>query len=374
MRAEARVARHLDTPVGDGQGMMRVGIDTCFQSLLLRLVADQQDVSFVEDKFNRIFREMEDYFYGDTLRRRIVAPLTDFTMGGETIALEDGFSIKRLSLAEREEFASRSVMFPLTPLDSHGPTGWEEFAIEFCAEVPKIIGQHIRPGSGQGLFEIATEKCDEAIAGLRLYKLGGVSYNSIKLEVIAWEPFAFGGFILKPAVVSIGPRYELTADEIPAFEDFWGNFRRQRGRKRRRQDLALRRFNLAYERALPEDRLIDYAIALEALLLKGDEQQELSYRLALRGSALLGENPDARLEIFSRLRTAYSTRSNIVHGGSPPARVSVGSTCITLYRFVEEIGNDVRSVLKKLLALTDRVEEDEVMRRLDEGIARGDRP
>src|SRR5712692_10118443 len=183
MRADARVARHLDTTVGDSQQMMRVGIDTCFQSFLLRLVADQQDALFVEDKFDMIFREMEDYFYGDTLRRRIVAPLTDFTMGGGVIALGDGLSIKRLSLAEREEFAARSVMFPSTPLDSHGPTGWEEFAIEFYAEVPKIIGQHVMPGSGQGLFEIAAEKCNEAIAGLRLYKTGGVNYNSIELKI-----------------------------------------------------------------------------------------------------------------------------------------------------------------------------------------------
>src|SRR2546426_4696207 len=71
MRSDARVAPHLDTMVGDGQRMMRVSIDTCFRSFLLRLVADQQDAFFVEDKFDMIFREMEDYFYGDTLRRRI---------------------------------------------------------------------------------------------------------------------------------------------------------------------------------------------------------------------------------------------------------------------------------------------------------------
>lgn len=374
MRSDARVARHLNTMVGDGHRMMRVDINSCFRSFLVWLLADQQDASFVEDKFNRIFREMEDYFYGDMLRRRIVAPLTDFRMEGETIALGNGLSIKRLSLAEREEFASRSVMFPLTPLDSHGPTGWEEFALEFYAEVPKIIGQRVMLGSGQGLFELATEKCNEAIAGLRLYKTGGVSYNSINLKIVAWEPVAFGGLILKPAAVSIGPRYELTKDDILACEYFWGDFRRQRSRRRRRIDLALRRFGLAYERALPEDRLIDYVIALEAILLRGDEQQELAYRLALRGSALLGKNPDARSEIFSRLRTAYSIRSDVVHGGSPPARVSTGSTQIPVHQFIEEIGGCVRSAVKEMLALTESAEEVEVIGRLDERIARGDRP
>jgi hypothetical protein len=131
---------------------------------------------------------------------------------------------------------------------------------------------------------------------------------------------------------------------------------------------------LAYERVLPEDRLIDYAIALEALLLRGDEHQELAYRLALRGSALLGETPDARVEIFSRLRTAYSIRSDVVHGGSPPARVSVGSAQTSFHQFVEEIGGDVRSGVRKMLVLTESTEEVEVISRLDEKIARGDGP
>lgn len=374
MRSDAQVARHLDTMVGDPQWMMRVDIDTCFRSFLFWLLADRQDTSFVEDKFNRISCEMEDYFYRDTLRRRVVAPLTDFRMEGEAIVLGDGLSIKALSLAERQEFASRSVMFPSPPFVVHRPTGWEEFALDFYAEVPKVVGERVVPGSGQGFSQVATEKCDEAIAGLRLFKAGAVSYNSISFKRVAWEPNAFGGSILKPPAVSAGPRYELHVDEIPAFENFWGDFRRQRGRRRRRIDLALRRFNLAYERALPEDRLIDYAIALEALLLRGDEQQELAYRLALRGSALLGENPDARFEIFSLLRAAYSTRSNVVHGGSPPAQVSVGSTQISFHQFVEEIGGYVRSAVKKMLVLTESIDEREVIGRLDEKLARGDRP
>lgn len=151
MRSDARVARHLDTTVGNSQRMTRVDINTCFRSFLFRLVADQQDAFFVEDKFERIFREMEDYFYGDTLRRRVVAPLTDFTMEGEAIALGEGLTINRLASAEREEFASRSIMFPSPPFGGHGSTGWEEFAFDFYAEVPKVIGERIVPGSGQGL-------------------------------------------------------------------------------------------------------------------------------------------------------------------------------------------------------------------------------
>jgi hypothetical protein len=118
--------------------------------------------------------------------------------------------------------------------------------------------------------------------------------------------------------------------------------------------------------------IIDYMIALEALLLQ--EQQELAYKLALRGTALLGENPDSRLEVFSRLRKAYSVRSKIVHGDAPPAHVSLGSTHIPFYQFVEEIASDTRNAIRKLLALTESAQGFDIIMALDESIARGNQP
>lgn len=374
MRADTHVARHLDKMVGDGQLMTRVDVGICFRSFLLWLLIDQKEATFDDTKFNKIYREMEDYFHSDTLRRRIVAPLTDFGMEGDAIALGDGLSITRLSSTEREEFASRTLLFPFSPFGNLGPTGWEEFALEYDAEVPKFIGKHTEPVTGQGFQGVATEKCDEAIAALRLFKAGAVRYIAINFRRLVWEPGAFGGSILKPPTASVGPRYELSRDDIPAFESFWTDFRRQRSSTRRRIDLALRRFNLAYERILPQDRLIDYMIALEALLLTREEQQELAYKLGLRGSALLGENPDTRFEVFSRLKKAYAVRSEIVHGESPAAHVRVGPTQVSFHQFVEEIASDVRSAIKKMLALTESANEVDVITALDGRLVKGSWP
>lgn len=372
MRGDAHVARHLDTMVGDSQLMMRVNIDTCLRSFLLWFLVGIQDTTFLDRRFDKVYREMEDYFYGETLRRRVVAPLTDFKMEADEIVLGESLSITRLSLAEREELASRSFVLPLPPFGFLGPTGWEEFALEFCVEVPKVIGEG--PVPGRGFQEDATNRCDEAIAALRLFKAGAVRYNSINFRRVAWEPDSFGGTLLKPTTVSVGSRYELPADSIPAFESFWRDFQRQHSRKQQRIALALRRFTLAYERILPEDRLIDYMVALEALLLTREEQQELAYRLGLRGAALLGANPDARLEIFSRLRRAYTVRSNIVHGGSSPPHVRIGPRQVTLHQFVEEVADDIRSAIKKMLALTEDAQEENVIIELDERVARGSWP
>lgn len=63
------------------------------------------------------------------------------------------------------------------------------------------------------------------------------------------------------------------------------------------------------------------SIALEALL--GDAGSELALRLALRGSHLIGADGESRDLWFSRLRTAYSDRSKLVHGGSVPRTSSL---------------------------------------------------
>lgn len=68
------------------------------------------------------------------------------------------------------------------------------------------------------------------------------------------------------------------------------------------------------------DKLVDYVIALETLLLTtngSSADQELSYRFRLNGSTLLSECTDKRSpDIFHALRHLYSLRSKIVHGCS----------------------------------------------------------
>lgn len=58
------------------------------------------------------------------------------------------------------------------------------------------------------------------------------------------------------------------------------------------------------------------SIAYEALL--GDARAELSLRLALRGCHLLGYQADDRDRLFRQLRTAYDSRSKLVHEGIVP--------------------------------------------------------
>lgn len=80
--------------------------------------------------------------------------------------------------------------------------------------------------------------------------------------------------------------------------------------------VALRRFNQFYKRKIPEDQIIDLTIALESTWL-GDSDDELKYRLAVRGAPLLAdvETPWEPRKSKALLSAMYDVRSSIVHSG-----------------------------------------------------------
>jgi len=63
------------------------------------------------------------------------------------------------------------------------------------------------------------------------------------------------------------------------------------------------RLSQAKRRQSTEDKILDLGIALEMLLLDDQEQNELNYRFALRGSFLLGESKEERLELYQKLKS-----------------------------------------------------------------------
>jgi hypothetical protein len=84
---------------------------------------------------------------------------------------------------------------------------------------------------------------------------------------------------------------------------------------------ALHRYILGRQRPNLVDKLVDYVIAWEAILLTQDGNpinQELSYRFALNGASLIHivRKDIAPNEIYKKMRSAYSTRSSIVHGSA----------------------------------------------------------
>lgn len=63
-----------------------------------------------------------------------------------------------------------------------------------------------------------------------------------------------------------------------------------------------------------EGRLASAIMSLEALFLKPEEKAELTYKLGLRTSKLLGMKGFEPIKVRNYLRQAYGIRSKFVHG------------------------------------------------------------
>lgn len=123
--------------------------------------------------------------------------------------------------------------------------------------------------------------------------------------------------------------------------------------------IGVGRINATRLRFTDADRIIDSAIALEAILLKGSED-ELSYRQAVRGAHLLGGSSATRSENFRLLRRAYDRRSKIVHGVKDPGTPST-----------DAIVSIARKVVLAFVAATRNVSHETLIQKLDESAVVG---
>ncbi len=369
MEEDEKISKHLNKLVGTATAKGRVDCDRCLQSFFIHLIQKQNSLDFPEAVLNNVYDEFEGYFYRDVLEFRYLSLLDRFKMETEKIQLNPGFSLIKVSNEEKEELISESRSFFASDFSYH--VYFRDYALDYYFEEPKVFGDE--PGIYREAFpdRVVTKNFDDICSTLRLFKRGNVGYSNIRKIARFWHPY--GGTTVSglPSREVYGEEYVLLNNEIPAFLDLWKLFQKIREKKRNRIEIALRRFNFAYTRLLPEDKLIDYIIGFEALLLKKDESQEFSYRLALRGSALLGKTTEDRRKIFAELKTAYNERSALVHGRETKEFVGVGGERVQFREFVNRVEEYLRFTINKFLELCENKGESQVIKDLDENIVAG---
>ena len=231
-------------------------------------------------------------------------------LGGEPVALEEGIVLRPISEDElyelsQEKFPSEPYIIQFSPSDK-----WSmlEIQIEHPFE------------DGPSIWGSIRRMRDAIIAGIALARVGhfillpvgmttnfgtnatGASFRESRL------PREFGGPFPKiPTALSADTRNELA--------DMWPIVREVMMADSHYLALPLRRLVDGLGRTRLDDRIIDYAIGLEALLTEG-ERAELGYRFALRGATILEEGGADKQQAFNELKELYNARSAIVHGAS----------------------------------------------------------
>ncbi|MCS4538887.1 MAG: HEPN domain-containing protein [Thaumarchaeota archaeon] len=303
-------------------------------TFLRKYVEAEPSLDFDEMKFDKIYTEFEDYVSGELIRH-YYALLPWFSMDVESLELFSGVVIRRrtsrefnrvLGMGQYPEF---SLAGSIPPRDVY----WSPFV----AEATFRQSEQVEP------------RFTDLIDALRLFKSGAVGISGIFRESEVEWGTGFSSVILPDRRANLlGGRYRLEENEVASFKIFHENFSKLLPKVKKLEfvDLAIRRFVVAIEEILPEDRVIDFMISLESLFSK--EIQELSYHLALRLSSLIGTNDANREYLFEFVKKAYDrARSRLVHGGAYNQPIVIGERKFTI--------NELATELEKLTRLSIRV-------------------
>jgi len=325
--------------------------------------ADIRGFDYDETTFDGLYNELEEYIYTEGREIIAIAPLLNFELRGcERIDLGN-FTIRRISEDEFKMLLllSKNALGEIHSLYPYGGIFETIWCIELKVKCPS-----------KRRSEDLTPYIEKVITALRLFKKGSIHYSAIldypKVWKNHWGVSSHGGGEI------YGPRYELTDKDIESLKAFWNKFKGLNIQNYPFLDVAIRRFNFSYERRLPEDKLIDYITAFEALYLKGVEK-ELGYRLALRCACFLGKDGEERRKIFEILKSAYDARSKIVHGEpieSKSFKKLLNKLNLNLPELSMQVEEYLRESIKTFLHFLQKSEShDEIIKEIDEKIITG---
>lgn len=142
-------------------------------------------------------------------------------------------------------------------------------------------------------------------------------------------------------------RWKLPEADCITFVDWWRNM--VAGPNQAAFRWPLRRFGLAQQRPFAEDRLVDLAIALEAIFARdNDPIKGTGTRMAKRANHLLNGGRLATKVRRNRIVDAYATRSAVVHGRLPSEEEVEGAASV-----LEKV---IADALRTLLSATTHID------------------
>lgn len=271
------------------------------KNLLFAYVEEVNDLNFIEEKVNRIYKKIEDFIFSDEIKFSCSARLHGFQSDVDEISIDKDIKIKRYTDEEckqiwKRSFISRSLTNVINPLD---------FKIEDIFSKKK---EDVNRSSSSD-----EQRLKKTLLLLRLFKPSTLRIGIIETKPIQWVPM---GGVLSSGItedIHLGGSYKLNKTEIPQLIKLWDVIKNISFSHCPSLEIAIHRFGYAHQRENLEDRLIDIMIGFETLFL--DDNKELAYKSSLRVATLLGENFGDKKQIFEIMKKAYNKRSELVHKG-----------------------------------------------------------
>ncbi len=320
---------------------------------IITFAKETNDLQFIQEKFDEIYKGIEDFIFTDLIKFSCSALLFSFESDIDEIIIDEFTKIKKYSENECKEIWERrsfitSSWYIISPLD---------YRLEVIFNKKK---EDLRKFTKEG-----REDLRKVLLLLRLFKPSTLRIGRIETKPIQWV--SFGGIISSGMEERPGGNYRLSIAEVPELIKLWNEIKNINFLNFRSLEIAIKRFNFAHERIDLEDKFIDIMIGFETLYLADDK--ELRYKSGLRTAILIGENLEERRKIFKIIQVAYDKRSNLIHGGRLEEKVRISDPVnqeYTMNAFIDIIKDYLSSSIKTFVRLSANYKHGEILNKIHE--------
>ncbi len=302
-------------------GMRGEQAEPALRAMLDRLYEDATSFFFPEERFDRLYEEVETTLYRDAVHARVVAPLAGVLIESDRVDLGGGLS---LVMGDRA--------------DAPPEAAWPDEDEQSEAAVLCVVEREV-PADDQIPVAEAEERFRGLVTALRLWAPGAIALCAPGWRRSGegrWAAVGVGG----PGTARGAP-WTLAADE----EDDLRDFLKALGDTPAGGPVgwALGRFEMGCERPHEAEALSDYLLGLRALLDATSEAGEAS--LALRVAALCAEEGQRRA-VQRRIEAALSLERFLM-GGRGSLQERIGSE--SPRDLVREMETHLRALLRDVL-------------------------
>lgn len=312
------------------------------EMLLTAYIELTEGFEFQSSAADHLSRDFLQTWTSGAVTRQVLVPLLFFACNTPPVKLTHDISLVRISPEEKTTLWKPSIFEPSAIS-----------ATQMLSVQAALLGNYISPSAIKSSASPIVNEVSDVVLALRILKAGdvfpGAYYDQVVSRVAG--PGRSGGILAEWRPLPKQPaEYVLLDSDVQPLRELLANINESRSQRTwSNLSIALRRFQLTYNRSNFEDQVIDLTIGLESTLLFG-LKDELKYRLSLRGAYLLREeiSPEKSVQL---LRKLYDIRSGIVHEGKSlqSFATKTGIAGMSPDQFVSAVLDWYRCMLKVLI-------------------------
>lgn len=308
-------------------------LERYFATFLTEYITRTGGFNFSVETYNHIYDALEEYIFTTEPFDGIWSVhFRNLTSDLDTICIDRTVSLRRATYEEKVDVIRNNASNPLSRTMSDVP----EFFLDIHESIDRATLRKSAPSPQEAMSIV-----QEVVLALRLLKANPIGIASYQWT-IPNQPFVIYRGMTYPLMLRHfdyrGDSYHVTQEDADALQKLWHKVKKAYNKTE--LSTVITRFDDSYTRTKPEDKLIDYWTALEALFFLEDEFQDMGKSLALAASYYLGRTSSERRTIYNDLTRSHTLRSYYIHGERKQIKHS-------LDEMVTKTGSHLRNALRK---------------------------